>query len=458
MSGGLAGALPAAAGAFVGGALPGFSALLQQAFWRGIPFSVEAQRVTVGRRIAPHIYPFRDGGWPEDMGRAQRVYSFTGYLVGPSGPVMQLLLNRAAETKDSGLLIHPTIGAVNVACLSCTSSVHKDHMRKIAIAFEFVEDAGPNFIATIIATVVQTLFAASTALQSIGADLGSGAGAAAAVGPVAVAEGTDVATAFGQQTAAAGADPVGLVGMAVGLPPPDDNTSYGRYANGHASVALPAGTTIASLQSDLAGLRAALVLAVEAAIAASTVFSATSDMVTPLATMVEALRAGITNPADQVRVLLSLSAFSFTDTAAPGAIATAMATVRDGMAAACRRVALVSLARASAAYQPVSYDDAIAQRDLIADALDTEILAAGDTGEDATYLALKTLRAAVIQDLTARGGSLPKVIPLVLNQSMPSLAIAQRLYRDASRSDEITAEANAPHPAFLPTHFKVLAR
>jgi prophage DNA circulation protein len=457
MSGSLLGALPGGLGAFAGGPIAGFSALLQQAFWRGIPFSVIGSQVRKGQRFAVHQYPFRNGGWPEPMGRALRTYSFTGYLSGPSGPVMQLALDAAVERKGSGLLIHPTIGAVNVACLSCASAVRADRMRVIEVAFEFVEDSGSNLIATIIATVIQTLFAAKTALLSIGADLGSGSGPAAAAGPDAVAEGTAVATDFTQQAVAIGSDPTAIVGMAAGLPAPDTTTTYGRYAAGHASVALASGTTVTSLIAGLATQRATLATAADAVIAAAAVFSVTTDMVTPIAAMLEAVRAGITNPADQVRVLLTLAAFTYTDTYCPGGIATAMATVRDGMAAACRRAALVSLARASAAYQPVSYDDAINQRDLIAEALDSEILAAGDTGEDATYLALKTLRAAVIQDLTVRGGSLPKVVQLSLPQSMPSMAIAQRLYRDASRSDEITAEAGCPHPAFCPTSFKVLA-
>jgi prophage DNA circulation protein len=117
---------------------------------------------------------------------------------------------------------------------------------------------------------------------------------------------------------------------------------------------------------------------------------------------------------------------------------------------------LVSLARASASYQPVSYEDAAALRLALTAALDSEITAAGDAGEDATYGALKNLRGAVVQDLTVRGASLPSVVTVVLGLPMPALAIAQRLYCDASRSDEITARSRAIHPAFCPTSFQAL--
>jgi len=134
-----------------------------------------------------------------------------------------------------------------------------------------------------------------------------------------------------------------------------------------------------------------------------------------------------------------------------------MVAMRDAMAAACRRAALVSLARASASYQPSSYNDAAALRVSLAAALDSEITAAGDAGEDATYTALKALRSAVVQDLTARGASLPSVVTVNLQLPLPSLVIAQRLYLDASRSDQIAAESGAIHPAFCPTTFQALA-
>ena len=53
------------------------------------PFKVIAARVKKGRRWAIHEYPYVDGGWPEDMGRALRTYSFSGYLIGDLAPVMQ---------------------------------------------------------------------------------------------------------------------------------------------------------------------------------------------------------------------------------------------------------------------------------------------------------------------------------------------------------------------------------
>jgi prophage DNA circulation protein len=362
------------------------------------------------------------------MGRSLRTYAFSGYLIGDLAPVMQLLLDNAIETKGPGLLIHPTIGAVKVGLLSSATAVHRDHMRVIEVAFEFVEAGASIFPATTIATIISALAAADSALTAAGGDLGGVAIPAAAAGPAVTGEAQAVVGAFGAAATVGGANPTAIVGMATALPPPDADTSYGRYGAGSASVMLPIGTTVASLQAQLANQRAALALAVAGATAAAASYSASTDILGALSALVEAMRAGMTDPADQVRVLLSLAGFSFRDSAGGSVgIGAAMAAMRDAMAAACRRAVLVSLARASASYQPISYEDVAALRRALTAALDSEITAAGDAGEDATYDALKTQRSAVVRDLTVRGASLPTVVTVVLGMPMPALAIAQRL-------------------------------
>lgn len=437
-----------------------FAGILQKASFRGVPFSVEATHVKMGRRQAIHEYPFRDGGWPEDMGRALRTYSFSGYLLGDLAPVLQLALNTVVELEGPGLLIHPTIGAVQVGVLSAATSVHKTKMRMIEVAFEFIEASEVIFPTAIIATAISVLLLCSSALSASNSDLGSDAGPAAAIGPQVTSQGQSVVQAFTAATVAAGADPGGIVSMAKALPAPDANTTYGRYAAGSASVVLPQGTTVATLQALLATQRSVLAAAGVAAAATAGSYSTGTDMMTPLAAIPEAMRAGMTDPADQVRVLLNLATtFTFTANQAGGVIGVgvAIAAMIAAMTAACRRAALVSLARAEAAYQPISYNDAATLRSTIMAALDAEITIAGDAGDDPTYLALKNLRAAISVDLTTRGASLPTVVTVTFGVSMPSLAIAQRLYKDASRADQITAEANTIHPAFCPPSFQALS-
>jgi prophage DNA circulation protein len=132
------------------------------------------------------------------------------------------------------------------------------------------------------------------------------------------------------------------------------------------------------------------------------------------------------------------------------------------MQAACgdmfRRAAIASVALASSTYQPTSSDDAASMRDQVSALLDAEIDIAGDQGEDDTYEALRTLRAAVVADLNKRGAGLSSIRTFDFAASMPVLVLANRIYRDATRADELTTQIDPIHPAFCPKSFKALAQ
>jgi prophage DNA circulation protein len=123
-----------------------------------------------------------------------------------------------------------------------------------------------------------------------------------------------------------------------------------------------------------------------------------------------------------------------------------------------RRAAVLALAQAVTGYTPTSHDDAAAVRVLVTGRLDAEIQIAADQGQDATFNALHDVRTAVVQDLTARATSLASLVQVATPQAVPALFLAQRLYKDAGRADELIAEANPIHPAFMPVVFKALAR
>jgi prophage DNA circulation protein len=450
-----------------------FMGALQKAYWRGVPFSVTGEVTRKGRKVAIHDYPFRDGGWAEDMGRASRIFSFTGYLVGDIAPIMQMLLDNAAEAPGPGLLLHPTIGMQRVMLLSCSTAVRKEAMRVIECQFEFIEAGEPNFIMSLVATAIQVVSAATSGLTSFGGSIGSGAGPAATAGSAVIGEGVAVTRSFGSACTMAAADPGGLVSLATGINVPDPDASLGRYGFGNVSTMTTCdldadgnpdlAQTVADMTGTIAAARTTLSQAVITATAAAALFSTATAaaMVTSLAAITEALRSTMTDPADQVRVFLGLSVWSYSDSVANAGLVglpAYMATMRDAMAVTARRVALTSLAQASAAYRPVSYQDALSVREAVSEAIETEMLAAADSGDDAAYAALRLLRVAVVEDLTTRGATLPQVVTVTLPAPMPALTVAQRIYRDASRSDEVIAAAAVPHPAFLPTVLQVLAR
>ena len=81
----------------------------------------------------------------------------------------------------------------------------------------------------------------------------------------------------------------------------------------------------------------------------------------------------------------------------------------------------------------------------------------GESGEDAVLQSFRVLRKTVVDNLGAQGASLPRLITVNLPSAMPAVVIAQRLYRDANRADELVTEADPIHPWFMPAKFQALA-
>jgi prophage DNA circulation protein len=186
--------------------------------------------------------------------------------------------------------------------------------------------------------------------------------------------------------------------------------------------------------------------------------STPNDFAAAAQALAAAVYGASVDPADAIRILSGLSDFTPGEATGASAIGTAMATVQRASGDLFRRSAVVALARASSDYQPASAADAVGVRNTVCDALDREIQIAGDQGEDATFNAMRRLRAAVVKDLTARGAGLPEQVGIQSMAPVPAPVLAQKLYHDATRGDELVAVSECAHPAFLPLTFKGLSK
>jgi hypothetical protein len=74
---------------------------------------------------------------------------------------------------------------------------------------------------------------------------------------------------------------------------------------------------------------------------------------------------------------------------------------------------------------------------------------AADQPASDVYRALIGLHAAVTRDLITRSKPLPRIVNYSFGRSFPSLKIAQVLYGDASRAEEVYEENRVPHPLFM---------
>jgi hypothetical protein len=72
-----------------------------------------------------------------------------------------------------------------------------------------------------------------------------------------------------------------------------------------------------------------------------------------------------------------------------------------------------------------------------------------DSFVSSDYQNFVALSALLVQHLSATERQLPRVVEYVMPVHFPSLALANRIYGDASRGDELTAENQTVHPAFM---------
>jgi prophage DNA circulation protein len=101
----------------------------------------------------------------------------------------------------------------------------------------------------------------------------------------------------------------------------------------------------------------------------------------------------------------------------------------------------------------MAYEDLVAVRTRVVDLLDRVQLLA----TDAVFLALEEVRAQVIAELQVRGTTLQPLRRYVTAFPRPSLTLAQRLYQDPSRAEELVGRTGAVHPGFLPETGLVVA-
>lgn len=73
------------------------------------------------------------------------------------------------------------------------------------------------------------------------------------------------------------------------------------------------------------------------------------------------------------------------------------------------------------------------------------------------WRALVAMHGAVVRDLNTRARPLPRIVPYAFATRMPLLTLANRLYGDSGRADELLAEnRDTVHPLFMPASGRAL--
>jgi prophage DNA circulation protein len=89
---------------------------LVPASFKGVPFKVEDGGRTGGRRVAPFEFPKSNTPYAEDMGRAAKRWQITAYVIGDNYIAQRDALLDACDSDGPGILIHPSLGSMNVMC------------------------------------------------------------------------------------------------------------------------------------------------------------------------------------------------------------------------------------------------------------------------------------------------------------------------------------------------------
>lgn len=449
---------------------------LQQGSFRGVPFGVHSGEARFGRRQAVHEYPFRDTPWIEDIGRGTRKISFVAFLIENSrvyggGPVVgqRESLIAACEMAGSGTLVHPTLGRLTVSVPEdgLVTTERWDEGLYFEIGFTFIESGDRVFPSTASDTPSNSQAAAGVAGGAARTDfvgtvnvnaLNSQVQGILAQGSAVVAMAVATVAPFIQTIARLSFDATGLYTTIIELP-----GDFGRYfassLSGFAGSAQPvpgAPTTLQGLILAGSASRAAVTQA-NAALAVASAGTDPEALAEALQASIAALLEATDDPRVAIRLLSALSDFFPSAPTSATPIGIAQGIMQTALGCLARRSALAALVQASALYQPSSRDDAANLRDALCALIDAEILVAGDNGDDASYVALRSMRSAMVIDLNARGAALAPMQTFNFSANMPAPVLAQRIYRDPTRADQLVAEANPPHPAFMPVSFAALA-
>jgi hypothetical protein len=170
---------------------------------------------------------------------------------------------------------------------------------------------------------------------------------------------------------------------------------------------------------------------------------------TNLASQISAQIAGILglgqSPLAAFNALKNLFGYSHKSSARTTPARIKLANNREAVANLTRRTAIIEAARSSASISFESKNQAVATRDLIVEAIETEQL----TASDPVYATLADLRAAVTNDISARADNLSSLIAYTPKSTMPAVVLAYSIYGDAKQDADLVARNNIAHPGFV---------
>ena len=393
---------------------------LRRASFRGVPFEVTSSNLSIGRRTQTFEYPQRDDPFTEDMGRSKRTIRITAFVVGYDYIARMKRLIAACEKPGSGRLIHPWLGSMEVTPTDLSAPVFESN-RVASVSLTFVESGKLQYPNALLDVGAKCLSAAQMLVNAEFDEFVRTFDLSGAQNFVKEAVGLDLQGILNSETVQSVCDAFDLADELATL--------------SHDVITLAEGGADALFNRvlDTYGLQRF----------ASTVHAWT----------------------DVSHRFRSLTQSSELNSAKPQAVASRTTSERIEKANAAGQAMIRGLSvanmvvaaseigtsndrlDASTPVQTAPYDDLIAVRNEILEAIDEESL---KISSDPIYEALCESRSAVYEAITQRAENQARLVSFKPSSVLPALVLAYDYYGDASREAEIVGRNKIRHSGFVP--------
>ncbi|WP_122563408.1 DNA circularization protein [Pseudomonas viridiflava] len=481
---------------------------LLPASFRGVGFFISSAVVPIGRKGQLHEFPQRDEPYFESLGKQSQVHTVTAFIVGPDCFEQRDKLLQALEASGAGELLHPWLGRMQVQVGECDMTHSLAEGGIVRLNLKFYPDQPLKFPTSTLNTgrqlmqasdgllgsalrryraVMATVDAVRINIQALRSTL-SGvfatiqrqfssfmtvySDATALVHSLVNAPYT-VSTMFStffasfqgdsrRSSRERGSSNVGAGGTGSG------NGSAGGGSTGSGSGSSGGGNTGGSSGSGSGSSGSGSSSGSSGSNGTGSVGNAASSAsVSRNASGVEAVpyRSIISDATQQAQAVSSINQVNQGGGLDTGVTAQATADlVQDALLVKVARVVasmpvavsttpiLVVPSLDQQRVQPLQRADVPVADDVIElrDTLSAAIWDASLKADPEHYLALNTLRHALISHLNAVAASGVRLQDMKVSEPLPALVLAYRRFGDASRSHEVVQRNRIPHPGFVP--------
>ena len=411
---------------------------LVDASFRGVPFFVDRSTLQFGRRTVVHEFPGRTTPLVEDLGRAPRRWQLEMIVLGEGYLAARDALRQALERPGLGDLVLPTMGTVRAVAEGVSSLA------------ESTSDGGVCRITVSFVEATSQLRVASMEFPAL--DLSEACKAVQAQASIAVASDIEAARAEAESAASMSSQSP-IVAIA----------EQTRADAGIAEQVRACAATLRDVQRKVgaAGARAAQLASEAAALAkvpadlVSEIFATAGDLVDAALSVghvVGSLARGL-DLGWRLRDLLRGATVSLERArlGAPGDTpAQVLASrVASSVTRATAAALAVSVAQAAVDVEFRAATSAAELADALCDLIDLSLADVPMTPAAETLRTdLRVLRSAAVRHLHSVIDELPRIGRYTPQATLPDLVIAQLLYGDAARHEEIRRLNDLQNPLF----------